>query len=66
MEKNQMLWQSMQDLSVVCSNKKIEGLDCVSLGPNMKDIHTSEEVLDVASTERVWKYLVKVLESLKK
>ena len=46
--------------------KKIEGLDCVSLGPNMKDIHTSEEVLDIASTERAWKYLVKVLESLKK
>lgn len=46
--------------------KKIEGLDCVSLGPNIKDIHTSEEVLDIASTERVWKYLVKVLESLKK
>ena len=46
--------------------KKIEGLDCVSLGPNMKDIHTSEEVLDIASTERVWKYLVKVLESPKK
>lgn len=46
--------------------KKIEGLDCVSLGPNMKDIHTSEEILDIASTERVWKYLVKVLESLKK
>ena len=46
--------------------KKIEGLDCVSLGPNMKDIHTSEEVLDIASTEGVWKYLVKVLESLKK
>ena len=45
--------------------KKIEGLDCVSLGPNMKDIHTSEEVLDIASTERVWKYLVKVLEELK-
>lgn len=45
--------------------KKIEGLDCVSLGPNMKDIHTSEEVLDIASTERVWNYLVKVLEQLK-
>ena len=45
--------------------KKIEGLDCVSLGPDMKDIHTSEEVLDIASTERVWKYLVKVLEQLK-
>lgn len=45
--------------------QKIQGLDCVSLGPNMKDIHTSEEVLDIASTERVWNYLVKVLEALK-
>ena len=38
--------------------KKMEGLDCVSLGPDMKDIHTSEEVLSISSTERVWKYLV--------
>ena len=45
--------------------KKIDGLDCVSLGPDMKDIHTSEERLSIASTERVWKYLLKVLEALK-
>lgn len=45
--------------------KKIEGLDCVSIGPTMKDIHTSEELLDIASTERVWNYIVKVLEELK-
>ena len=45
--------------------KKMEGLDCVSLGPDMKDIHTSEEVLSVSSTERVWKYLVRVLGALK-
>lgn len=45
--------------------RKIENLDCVSIGPNMKDIHTSEELLEVASVERVWKYLVKVLENLK-
>lgn len=45
--------------------KKMEGLDCVSLGPDMKDIHTSEEVLSIESTERVWKYLLKVLENLK-
>ena len=45
--------------------KKIEGLDCVSLGPDIKAIHTSEEVLDIASTERVWNYLVKVLGKLK-
>ena len=45
--------------------KKMDNLDCVSLGPDMKDIHTSEEVLSISSTERVWKYLVKVLEALK-
>lgn len=45
--------------------KKIEGLDCVSIGPAMKDIHTSEELLDIASTERVWNYLLKTLEALK-
>lgn len=45
--------------------KKIEGLDCVSIGPNMKDIHTAEEVLEVASVERVWNYLIKALEALK-
>ena len=45
--------------------KKMEGLDCVSLGPDMKDIHTSEERLSIASTERVWNYLLKVLEALK-
>lgn len=31
----------------------------------MKDIHTSEELLSISSTERVWKYLVKVLAALK-
>ena len=45
--------------------KKMEGLDCVSIGPDMKDIHTSEELLSIFSTERVWKYLVKVLAALK-
>lgn len=45
--------------------EKIEDLDCVSIGPDMKDIHTSEERLFISSTERVWKYLCKVLESMK-
>lgn len=45
--------------------KKMEGLDCVSIGPDMKDIHTSEELLCISSTERVWNYLVKVLAALK-
>ena len=45
--------------------KKMEGLDCVSLGPDIIDIHTSEEKLGISSTRRVWNYLIKVLEALK-
>lgn len=41
---------------------KIKDLDCVSLGPDMKDIHTTEETLSISSTARVWEYLVKLLE----
>ena len=42
----------------------IPGLDCVSFGPNMKDIHTTEEKLSISSTARMWDYLVKVLEEI--
>lgn len=41
---------------------KIPDLDCVSIGPDMKDIHTTEETLSIASTGRVWEYLVRLLE----
>ncbi len=41
---------------------KIKDLDCVSFGPNMKNIHTTEETLSISSTERVWKYLIALLE----
>lgn len=40
---------------------KIDDLDCVSIGPNMYDIHTTGEYLSVSSTARVWEYLVKLL-----
>ena len=60
-----LMWILFAGLECGLFYKKMEGLDCVSLGPDMKDIHTSEEVLSISSTERVWKYLVKVLEALK-
>ena len=41
---------------------KISGLDCVSLGPDMFDIHTPKERLSISSSERVWNYLLRVLE----
>ncbi|MCM1092139.1 MAG: aminoacyl-histidine dipeptidase [Butyrivibrio sp.] len=40
---------------------KIKDLDCVAIGPDMKDIHTTEETLSISSTRRVWEYLVKLL-----
>ena len=45
-------------------SEKVPGLDCVSIGPQMFDIHTSREKLDIASTERTWNYLLKVLQAL--
>ena len=44
--------------------EKLPGLDCVSIGPQMHDIHTSREKLDIASVERVWNYLLEVLKNL--
>ena len=41
---------------------KIRDLDCVSMGPQMTAIHTTEETLSISSTRRVWEYLVALLE----
>lgn len=40
---------------------KIPQLDCISMGPDMKDIHTTEEKMSISSVKRVWEYLVEVL-----
>lgn len=44
---------------------KIEGLDAVSFGPDMRNVHTTDEKLSISSTQRTWKLLVKILEMLK-
>lgn len=41
---------------------KIDDLDCVSIGPDMRDIHTTEETLSISSVKRVWEFLVRLLE----
>ncbi len=43
---------------------KLPGLDCVSIGPNMHDIHTSRERLEIESTRRTWEFLLDVLKAL--
>ena len=40
---------------------KISGLDCVSIGPDMKDIHTYNERLSISSTKRVYEFLIEFL-----
>ena len=43
---------------------RLEGLDAVSFGPQMHDIHTTRERLDIASTRRTWEYLLAILAAL--
>ena len=45
-------------------SEKLPGLDCVSIGPDMQDIHTSREKLNIASTKRTWEFLLAVLKNL--
>ena len=45
-------------------SEKLPGLDCVSIGPDMQDIHTSREKLNIASTKRTWEFLLEVLKEL--
>lgn len=44
--------------------EKLPGLDCVSIGPDMQDIHTSREKLSIASTARTWEFLLEILKAL--
>ncbi len=44
---------------------KIPGLDCVSFGPQMDDIHTPSETMHIDSVERTWKFLLEILKNLK-
>ena len=44
---------------------KIEGLDCVSIGPNMYDVHTPKEHISISSVKRVYEFLLEVLKELR-
>ena len=43
---------------------KIPGLDAVSIGPAMADVHTASERLSIESAGRVYEYLVELLSKL--
>ena len=55
--------EAIEDAKV---NSELNGIsNTLFYAGDMKDILTSEEVLSIASTERVWNYLVQVLKNLK-
>lgn len=43
---------------------KLNNLDCISFGPDILDIHTVSEKLDIKSTQRVWEFLLELLRNL--
>ena len=42
-------------------SSKMSGMDIISIGPNMYDIHSPNEHLELASCERVWRTLLKII-----
>lgn len=45
-------------------SEKLPGLDCVSIGPEMHDIHTSRERLGIQSVKRTWEFVLEILKNL--
>ena len=43
---------------------KMNGAEAISFGPDMFDVHTPNEHLDVKSTENTWDYLLTILKSI--
>lgn len=45
--------------------KKMQGVDMISFGPDMENVHTPDEKLSISSVARTWDYLKAVLKELK-
>lgn len=43
---------------------KIKDLDCISIGPDMYDIHSVNERLSISSTKKLFEYLVEIMKNL--
>lgn len=44
---------------------KMPGLDCISIGPDITEIHTVKERLHIASTQRLWNLVTETLKRMK-
>lgn len=43
---------------------KIPGLDMISIGPNIYDVHSPRERLSVSSTHKLWSFLLEILKRI--
>ncbi len=46
-------------------SEKFDGLDAISFGPNLYDVHTPNENMSISSVKRTWEYLLEVLKNIK-
>lgn len=46
-------------------DEKIEGIDIISIGPDVENAHTTEERANIESIKNVWEFLIETLEQLK-
>ena len=44
---------------------KLPGLDCVSMGPDLTEIHTCREKLYISSVQRLWTMVLETLKRMK-
>lgn len=42
-------------------SEKLPGLDCVSFGPDLLDIHTASERMSISSVQRTWEFVKAIL-----
>ena len=47
------------ECGILCG--KVPDLDCISLGPDLLEIHTYRERMKISSVQRVWAFLLEVL-----
>lgn len=43
----------------------VPGMECVSLGPELRDVHTARESLSIPSVGRTWRLLLEILKEMK-
>ena len=45
---------------------KYEGMDMISIGPNLHDVHSPAERLSISSTKKIWDFIVELMKNIPK